>query len=323
MILQLGSIFAGIGNFLKTGLEAALPSLRPLAGQVLGGFADVGRQLLQRELVRPLQRKQKAVIRGQLREQSNLAGQTPAIPSTTAVATGGRVFRPPLLVTNVIPPGPAPPVIRPVGLRAGPADRIAARVLKGISRGGVLRGAAMRAAGPAGLALTAITTSRRRSAMQATFPRGVDPMFVGPRQAGANGGAFRFPRRLGAGGNGMATGNGFEAQLPGLAGNGQRVWERTPDGCNVQHYVCDTDTGTIAPIQDVANPKGRERFRLDLATSKFIKLNPRRMNPLNFRAASRARSRTASLLRIVKTMFTEHRREKTGAVRPRKRRKKK
>jgi len=116
--------------------------------------------------------------------------------------------------------------------------------------------------------------------------------------------------------------NGFQAQLPGLAGNG-RVWERTPDGCNVQHYVCDVDTGAISPIQDVANAKGRERFRLDLATQKFIKLNPRRMNPLNFRAASRARSRTASLLRIVRTMFTEHRREKTGKIRPKARRKKK
>ncbi len=307
MILQLGALFSGIGNFLKIGLEAALPTLKPLAGQVLGGVADIGRQLLQRELARPLQRARRSAIKGQLREQSNLAGQTPAIPSTTAVATGGRVFRSPLLVTNVIPPGPTPPVIRPAGLRAGPADRIASRVLKGLgTRAGAIAG---RFAGPAGLAISAITTTKRQSAMQATFPGGVDPMFRFPRRAGANGG------------NGtMAV--GVDALGLGAIRQG-RIWERTPDGCNVQHYVCDTDTGSIAPIQDVANSKGRERFRLDVVSQKFIKLTPRRMNPLNFRAAARARSRSAALLRICKTMFTEHRREKTGAVRPKNKKKKK
>ncbi len=114
--------------------------------------------------------------------------------------------------------------------------------------------------------------------------------------------------------------NGFQAQLPGLTGRGPRVWQRTADGCNVQHFTCDPDTGQMAPIEQVANPKGLNRFRLDLATQKFIKLNPRRINPLNFRAASRARSRTASLLRVVRTMFTEHRRETKGKIRIKKRR---
>ncbi len=117
--------------------------------------------------------------------------------------------------------------------------------------------------------------------------------------------------------------NGVDGLLLGAPQRQQRVWQRTADGCNVQHFTCDPDTGQMAPIEQVANHKGLNRFRLDLATQKFIKLNPRRMNPLNFRAAARARSRSSALLRICKTMFTEHRREKTGAIRPKKRRKKK
>ncbi len=309
MILQFGAFLGGLGNFLKTGLEAALPTLKPLAGQVLGGFADVGRQLLQRELARPLARARSRAAKAQLRQASNLAGQTPAIPSTTAVATGGRVFRPPLLVTNVIPPGPAPPVLRPIGLRAGPADRIASRVLKGIRSGGVLRGAALRAAGPIGLGISAISSARRIDQFGEVFPKGPSRMFL------RNGGTMP-----------QLNGRGVVEPLSFVEGGprkGMRIWQRTADGCNVQHFTCDPDTGQMAPIEQVADAKGLNRFRLDLATQKFIKLNPRRMNPLNFRAASRARSRTSSLLRIVRTMFTEHRREKTGKIRPKARRKKK
>ncbi len=296
MILQLGSLFSGIGNFIKTGIEAVLPGgLQQLGTTVL----DVGRGLLNRELQKPQRRRVRAQEKAILREQSNLGGQTPAIPSTTAVATGGRVFRPPLLVTNVIPPGPQPPVFRPVGLRAGPAARAASLVLKGINRG-VFRGATKFVPGLGAAAALAPIGARGGGTFADVFPTGPSRLFL------RNGGAMAN----GLDGLGVATRRGM------------RVWQRTADGCNVQHYTCDPDTGQMAPIEQVANPRGLNRFRLDLATQKFIKLNPRRMNPLNFRAAARARSRSASLLRICRTMFTEHRREKTGAVRPKNKKKK-
>lgn len=303
MILQLSSIFGGITSFLKTGIEAVLPGgLQQFGTAVL----DVGKQLINVELQRKPRRRAQAAQKAELRQLSNLAGQTPAIPSTTAVATGGRVFRPPLLVTNVIPPGPQPAVFRPAGLRAGPAARIAARALKGLNRS-TLRGAAKFIPG-LGTSLFLGPVGARKSDQFAEMFGSGGPRFLG--------------------GRGMANGRGngglnltFDAG--GTATRIGRMWQRTPDGCNVQHYTCDPDTGQMAPIETVAHPKGLNRFRLDLATQKFIKLNPRRMNPLNFRAASRARSRTQSLLRIVKTMFTEHRREKTGKIRPKARRKKK
>jgi len=299
MILQLGALFGGIGNFLKTGIEAILPGGLPQLGTAV---LDVGRQLITNDLQKITRKRTARAQKAALRDQSNIAGQTPAIPSTTAVATGGRVHRAALLTTNLIPPGPQPIVFRPAGLRAGPTARIASQVLKGINRG-AFRGAARFLPG-AGFATTLAPIGAARSDQFAEmFPGGPSRLFL------RNGG-------------GMPNGvNGFQAQLPGLNGTrGQRIWQRTADGCNVQHFTCDPDTGQMAPIEQVANPKGLNRFRLDLATQKFIKLNPRRMNPLNFRAAARARSRTSSLLRIVRTMFTEHRRETKGAIRIKKRR---
>lgn len=65
------------------------------------------------------------------------------------------------------------------------------------------------------------------------------------------------------------------------------------------------------------------KYRFNRIKGIFQKVKARRMNPLNFKALGRARTRTSAALRICRTMFTEARRHKTGSVRPKARRRKK
>ncbi len=318
MILQIGSLFSTLGGFLKTSIEAVLPG----GIQQLGSSAlDIGRGLIATELSRGQQRRDRDFLKAQLRERSNLAGQGPAVPGQTAVPTGGRVFAAPFLIPNVIPPSPSPAVFRPVGLRAGPADRIAQRALKGTARQSLRLSS--RLAGPlvGGAAALEGLLPAGPSLMQTVFPEGPSRMFLpgsrAARRAGLNGqiGSGQFPTLPQLQAGAMAQ-NGTGLRM-------RSVFQRTPDNCNVQHYVLPKGENTLQPIQNVLDTKGLPRFRLDITTGDFLKIQPRRMNPLNFRALSRARSRTGAALRVCRTMFTEARREKTGKIRPKRRAKRK
>lgn len=208
MILQIGAFLQGIGEFGRDLFGATRPAITGVLGGAepgffsgLGGFLketggqltsailrpaiQVGEGLLRRELARPILRKQKSELRAQARIQSNLLGQGPAVLGQTAVATGGRVFQPPLLVTNVVPPSPAPPQLRPVGLKAGPADRIASLALKNLAGKGVATAAARRAAGfafgPLGGAAAAASTlipGNGARPFETVFPRGPSRLFL-------------------------------------------------------------------------------------------------------------------------------------------------
>lgn len=61
-------------------------------------------------------------------------------------------------------------------------------------------------------------------------------------------------------------------------------------------------------------PGEKAQFR-QKADGSFVRARPRRMNPLNIRAFRRAERRVKSLERICRSVFTEARKAKTGAVR--------
>jgi len=65
------------------------------------------------------------------------------------------------------------------------------------------------------------------------------------------------------------------------------------------------------------------KYRFNRVKGVFQKVKSRRLNPMNFKALGRARTRTSAALRVCRTMFTEHRRSKTGTVRPKTRKRKK
>jgi len=65
------------------------------------------------------------------------------------------------------------------------------------------------------------------------------------------------------------------------------------------------------------------KYRFNRVKGVFQKVKSRRLNPMNFKALGRARQRTSAALRVCRTMFTEHRRSKTGTVRPKARKRKK
>ena len=65
------------------------------------------------------------------------------------------------------------------------------------------------------------------------------------------------------------------------------------------------------------------KYRFNRVKGVFQKVKSRRLNPMNFKALGRARTRTSAALRVCRTMFTEHRRSKTGTVRPKARKRKK
>lgn len=65
------------------------------------------------------------------------------------------------------------------------------------------------------------------------------------------------------------------------------------------------------------------KYRFNREKGVFQRVKARRLNPMNFKALGRARTRTSAALRICRTMFTEHRRSKTGTVRPKTRKRKK
>ena len=286
MILQLGGLFSGLFTGLGGVLTEAVGSF---GKELVPAAVDIGKSLLARELTRTERRREKDAMKAQARELSNLLGQGPAVPQTAPVPTGGRVFQPPFLIPNVIPPSSAPPVLQTVGAPQRTIGRIESRIARGL---GALPPRVGPFAGPLtlGPAIESVLPPGA-TPFQTLFPQGVAPMFRG---------------------RAMPNGNGLMPRV------GRPLFQRSPTG-GVQHFVIDTRSGSLVPIELAGDPTGRTRFRFDVTTQNFIKIKPRRMNPLNFKAYGRARRRTQALLNICRTAFTEARREKTGRVRPKRR----
>ncbi len=310
MILQFGALFGDIAGGLFSSIGGFLKET--VGGIVRGsGVLDIGQNLLKREVDRIVGRKARQQQKHQLRQSSNLAGQGPAVPGQTAVPTGGRVFQPPILISNVIPPGSG------VGRQVSPQERAAQLATRRSSSPGIIKDFLNRGFTAAGL-------PRQFGAGGLGAPGGRtlgERMFGGTLFGGrVNGGILPIgPQRIFGGGR---------FPDPGVAMNGtglmrRSVFQRTQDNCNVQHFVIDRTSGQLTPIEFVADHDGMARFRLDLTDQTFKKIKSRRMNPLNFKALGRARRRTGAALRVCRTMFTEARREKTGRVRPKRRAKRK
>ena len=310
MILQIGAFFGDLfGIESGKGLFSSLGGFlkETVTGAVRGsGLLDIGKDLLKREVGRIVNRKAKAQEKHTLRQQSNLAGQGPAVIGQGPVATGGRVFQPPQLVGNIIPPG--------IGTQVP---------VSAVQRQG------QRAARRAGVRPVGMFQDFRQDLRNFGLPtgsrflrqEGLPGTRFGSRDVGLNGGILPPPpapfRSFGGGRFPSGpTGLTGAPSVPGLS-----TFQRNVFG-GVQHYVLDTN-GCLEPIESARELNGLPKFRLDLADGKFKKIKSRRMNPLNFKALGRARRRTGAALRVCRTMFTEARREKTGRVRPKRRAKRK
>ncbi len=114
-------------------------------------------------------------------------------------------------------------------------------------------------------------------------------------------------------------------QIPtGLPAIGR--FQKEANGCRVQWFFWDGSMDMQpVPIDrvDVRNFKRDAIFRLDVFRGKFIKLGSRRMNPMNVRAFFRAGRRVDAGERICRKMFSEKRKQKTGTVRRKSRKRKK
>lgn len=101
-------------------------------------------------------------------------------------------------------------------------------------------------------------------------------------------------------------------------------YQREPNGCMVQWYFFDGQQ-QIPIDRDTAKEKIKRDaiYRLDVFKGKFIKLKSRRMNPMNVRAFFRAGRRVDAGERICRKMFSEKRRQKTGTIRRKTRKRKK
>ena len=104
------------------------------------------------------------------------------------------------------------------------------------------------------------------------------------------------------------------------------VFQKEANGCRVQWFFWNGDMSTAPQPVDrgAADMVKREFiFRLNVFTGRFIRLKSRRMNPMNVRAFFRAGRRVDAGRRICMKMFSEHRRDKKGAVRRKSRGKRK
>ncbi len=114
-------------------------------------------------------------------------------------------------------------------------------------------------------------------------------------------------------------------QIPtGLPAVGR--FQKEANGCRVQWFFWDGSMDMQpVPIDrvDVRNFKRDAIFRLDVFRGKFIKLGSRRMNPMNVRAFFRAGRRVDAGERICRKMFSEKRKQKTGTIRRKSRKRKK
>lgn len=120
----------------------------------------------------------------------------------------------------------------------------------------------------------------------------------------------------------MANGVQSGVVPTGLPARGRFV--REPNGFQVQWFFFDGNS-----MQAISREQARECvkkeciFRQDAFTGRFLKLKPRRMNPMNVRAFFRAGRRVDASERICRKMFSEKRKQKTGTIRRKATRRKK
>ncbi len=180
------------------------------------------------------------------------------------------------------------------------------------------------------------------TAQPAFFPATLIPPSISPAFVAAPppGGLERLRRGIegvggpplfsfGRGGLGMPDTNGFlftpeMAAVPGAA-MGQR-FAISPVTGKAQLFVPGRPgEGMIVLERAIQMPNIDKtcKYRFNREKGVFQRVKARRMNPMNFKALGRARTRTSAALRVCRTMFTEHRRSKTGTVRPKTRKRKK
>lgn len=168
------------------------------------------------------------------------------------------------------------------------------------------------------------------------FPPSISPIVAG-RPAGTRSVGFReefgglagfpLPGQFGAGGLMPPPTRMLFQQNGGFAGApGESRFAVNPNTGKAQLFVPGRPgEGMIFLEQAIQFPDIDTscKFRFNRMKGVFQKIKARRMNPLNFKALGRARTRTSAALRICRTMFTEARRQKTGTVRPKARKRKK
>lgn len=125
------------------------------------------------------------------------------------------------------------------------------------------------------------------------------------------------PLRIGA-----TMANGTTSVPTGLPARGR--YQREANGVLVQWYFFNGQSMVPVSRQFARQCAKKDCiYRLDVFTGRYVKLKSRRMNPANISAFFRAGRRIDAMERICRKVFSEKRRQKSGAVRRKTRRKKK
>ncbi len=359
MIIQLGVIFGGIESALASGLSSigslASSAIRQAVPAIAQGAINVGSQyvtgLVSRELNRSAQNDIIDAIKADLRASTNAISPTVA-PGQTAVFSGGpptgSAFRPPTLIppstepyyrTLQIDPGLVNPVVSnsfaqsrrmpgafvdpsTVGGLAGPVPLTQAQLGPLIRLGGKLLGRGgtvarqfdprtplgrqMLGTAAGGVAVEAGAAT----ALDFAFPSTADAPSFGSFPT--SGDPLRIPEEYVPATATIPTG------LPALG-----RYQKEANGIRVQWYFYNGNQ--MLPIdRHMADQVKRESiYRRDVFLGKYIRLKSRRMNPMNVRAFFRAGRRVDAGERICRKMFSEKRKQKTGTVRRKSRKRKK
>ena len=352
MILQLGAF-----------LEAVTPALANIGGRALNIGERFVSGLINRELTRAEVNAQTDAVKAAARAAANAISPIAAPGQTATFSGGpatGSAFIPPTLIppgispvnqsfginpglsivqTAVTRPTPGARPLQVRGLRepVGIFDpRASARPIPQVQ--------------PAFFPQAAATIGRLFGAGRARLGelgRAFDPRtFTGRRMIGAAAGGVAAEAGAGfaldaildpsvavaPGRNGFPTsgpplriGGGMPpvtAPTPtGLPSVGR--FQREPNGMRVQWFFFNGQDMEPITREQAACVKRECIFRLNVFTGSFVKLKSRRMNPMNVSAFFRAGRRVDSAERICRKMFSEKRKQKTGTVRRKTRRRKK
>ncbi len=353
MILQLGALFssvlggapgASLGSVLGSVVSRGAAFLAPIAIQAGAEFTT---GLINRELNRSSKNDFEAAIKARLRAAANAVSPT-AAPGQGPVYSGGPATGSAFDPATLLPPSIQPPqrILQTdpnfFGAMSADSFRTTRRPpdafvaedfpFPGVSNAGLgsafLSGLQrLRGLGPT-MRSRAPGVAAEVGVMALDAVRGgATGVFSGSRGGATgvfNGGAVNLGRGIPLQINGGPMAMDVTTVPTGLPRTGN--FQREANGCFVQWYFWDGDMGTQPqPIErsQAACLKRDCIYRLNVFTSKFVKLKGRRMNPMNVRAFFRAGRRVDSGERICRKMFSEHRKTKTGTVRRKRSRKKK
>jgi len=356
MIIQLGVIFGGIESALAAGFSkigslasTAISEGIPLVAQ---SALNVGQQYVQGIVSRELNRSSNNdivdAIKADLRAQANAVSPTVA-PGQTAVFSGGpptgSAFRPATLV---------PPSIQPV-------QRAALQVDPGLYQPvpsstfdlerrppGPFQGQTFEPVQFGGLIKPAVEIAKQVFKRGGTAARGFDPRTpLGRRMLGAAAGGVAAETAVGVGadllfpetasapsfGSFPTSGDplriteadimpGTATSVPvGLPAIGR--YQKEANGIRVQWFFFNGNQMLPIDRRQADSIKREAIYRRDVFLGKYIRLKSRRMNPMNVRAFFRAGRRVDAGERICRKMFSEKRKQKTGTVRRKSRKRKK